>query len=260
MSIKQSISFFHELEKNPEIKNIFYQYSTLTGLCQYEKLFNYIATIQNRENLNVLDWGCGNGWFSYYLIKAGFKKVTSYGYGWDSIDEAKKHIPEINYVNGAEVTLDNPSKIPFEDKSFDIVFSIGVLEHVHETGGDQLLSLFEINRILKPNGKFFCYHLPNKLTWIEFLKGLIVKDKAKYFLHTRKFDDNDVKSLSLKSNFNVISIKRYNVLPYNIFRKNVFDTAILAKAYSLLDNGLLLTPLNFLSQCYLYEAQKKSDT
>src|SRR5690606_12891640 len=140
-------------------------YSTLTGLCQYEQLFNYIASIKNRENIKILDWGCGNGWFTYYLIKMGFKNVISYGYGWDSIDEAKRKIPEIKYVNGAEHHLENPSKLPFEASSFDLVFSIGVLEHVHETGGDQLLSLNEIHRILKPGGTFFCYHLPNRLTW-----------------------------------------------------------------------------------------------
>ncbi len=256
MSIKNSLAFYRALEREPEIKKIFYQYGSLTGLCQYEQLFNYIASIKNRDTVNVLDWGCGNGWFSYYLIKAGFKNVVSYGYGWDSIDEAKKNIPEINYVNGADFALDNPSKLPFDNKTFDIVFSIGVLEHVHETGGDQLLSLNELHRILKPNGIFFCYHLPNKLTWIEFLKGLFVKDKEKHFLHTRKFNKKDITYLSSQAGFKLQITKRYNILPYNIFRKNFLDNRYLATIYSLLDRGLSLTPLNHFTQCYLFESKK----
>src|SRR5688572_5970992 len=101
MSIQRSISFYEELEREPEIKKIFYQYASLPGLCQYEQLFEYLASVKNRDTIKVLDWGCGNGWFTYYLIKAGFKNVVSYGYGWDSIEDAKKRIAEINYVNGA---------------------------------------------------------------------------------------------------------------------------------------------------------------
>src|SRR5688572_6713138 len=215
MSIQKSVSFYNHLENEPKLKKIFYQYSTLTGLCQYEHLFDYISSIQNRETVKVLDWGCGNGWFTYYLLRSGFKNIVSYGYGWDSIDEAKKEIPAINYVNGADVSLGNPSKLPFEDNTFDYVFSIGVLEHVHETGGDQLLSLQEIHRILRPSGLFFCYHLPNKLTWIEFIKGLFVKDKEKYFLHTKKFNRAEIKQLSFQAGFEIKTIKRYNILPYN---------------------------------------------
>ncbi|MBQ4132690.1 MAG: methyltransferase domain-containing protein [Desulfovibrionaceae bacterium] len=47
------------------------------------------------------------------------------------------------------------------------MFSIGVFEHVHETGGDQLASLKEISRVLKPEGFFLCFHLPNKYSWVE---------------------------------------------------------------------------------------------
>ena len=256
MSINHSYKFYKEIEKEPALKSVFYQYNTLTGLCQYEQLFNYIASITNRDTIKVLDWGCGNGWFTYYLIKTGFNNVTSYGYGWDSIDEAKKRIPQIDYVNGADFTLSNPSKLPFKDASFDLIFSIGVLEHVHETGGDQLISLNEINRILKPNGTFFCYHLPNKLTWIEFTKGLFVKDKQKHFLHTKKFTEKEIRSLSAQTGLEVVFTKRYNILPYNIFRKNFLDTKSLASFYSFLDKMISKTPLNYFTQCYLFESKK----
>jgi SAM-dependent methyltransferase len=256
MAIQHSISFYRDLEKVPKIKDVFYQFSTLTGLCQYEELFKYIETIQDKGSVRVLDWGCGNGWFTYYLLNAGFKNVTSYGYGWDSIDQAKKEVPAINYVNGETYPLNSPSELPFSDKLFDVVFSVGVLEHVHETGGDQLVSLREVHRILNQNGTFFCYHLPNKFTWIEFIKGLFVKDKAKYLLHSKKFNKTDIETLSSKAGFKILQIERYNLLPYNILRSSSLDNKIFASLYSSIDQILSLTPLNILSQCYLFEAGK----
>ena len=217
MSIEKSRALYDKLKKDSATKKLFYHFSTITGLYQYELLFNYIDRIRNKETLSVLDWGCGNGWFTYYLLNNGFKRVISYGFGWDTIDNAKSIIPNINYINGYECNLDNPSKLPFEDNSFDLIFSIGVLEHVHETGGDQTISLNEIHRIMKPKGKFYCYHLPNKLTWIEFIKGVFLKDKKKYNLHTKKFNRANIECLLAQSQMNLPLIKRYNLLPYNFF-------------------------------------------
>ena len=42
--------------------------------------------------------------------------------------------------------------IPFEDNSFDLVYAISVLSHIHSTWHQWLM---EIRRILKPGGTFF---------------------------------------------------------------------------------------------------------
>jgi ubiquinone/menaquinone biosynthesis C-methylase UbiE len=251
--IKHSQAFFDNL-KTSNVSEIFYHFNTLSGLTQYELLFREVNLIQDKGNIKVLDWGCGNGWFSYYLIKTGFKDVTSYYYGWDDISPAKERIPELNVVNGAECNLKNASLLPFEDATFDIVFSIGVLEHVHETGGDQLKSLNEIKRILKPGGRFMCFHFPNKYTWIEYIKGIV--GGSKVHIHSKKFTKSDIKTLAGDSGFDVVKVKRYNLLPYNLLRYTKSSSKLLASSYSFMDRLLSSTPLNIFSQCYYFIAKK----
>jgi ubiquinone/menaquinone biosynthesis C-methylase UbiE len=255
--IQRSIAFYDHLQKKEQIKKIFYHFKSLLTITQYERLFNDLQTYADKKQQAVLDWGCGNGWFSYYLIYSGFGNVTSYGYGWDDISPAMEIIPELNVVNGAECKLQTPSQLPFEDASYNFVFSIGVLEHVHETGGDQHASMKEIHRVLKPAGTFYCYHFPNKYTWIEFLKRILVPKNKRGYLHTKKFTEQNIKDLAAQSGFIVQKIKRYNFLPYNIFRINRLDNKFVGFVYKSLDNLLCLTPLNIFCQCYMFIATKK---
>ncbi len=258
MGIRNSAAFYDHLLRHADVMKAFYHFSTLTGLCQYERLFKYVGNIANKQ-LRILDWGCGNGWFSYYLYQQGFSNVISYGYGWDAIDAARKFLPRLEYVDGERAELSNPSELPFPDESFDFVFSVGVLEHVHETGGDQLLSMREISRVLRSGGRFFCYHLPNRYTWIEFIKGLFATSKSTFYLHTRKFDGRAIRDLATKSGLTIEKIGRYNLLPYNIHRSTSFDGRIPAALYTFLDNALLITPLGHLAQCYMFEATKQEN-
>jgi SAM-dependent methyltransferase len=255
--IQKSIAFYDHLQRRDGIKNIFYHFKSLLTITQYELLFRDLDSFATHSERRILDWGCGNGWFSYYLIFAGFKNVTSYGYGWDDITPAMEKVPELKVVNGAECNLQNPSQLPFEDASYDFVFSIGVLEHVHETGGDQPDSLNEIHRILKKGGTFYCYHFPNRYTWIEFFKRILVPESKRAYLHTRKFTKRNIKDLARRAGFDVVNVKRYNFLPYNVFRINRLDNKFIGNLYKGLDRLICATPLNIFCQCYMFVAIKK---
>lgn len=254
--IHHTLKFYKhmDLQEDPSIKSIFYHFDTLPALVQYETLFKDIDSFQFKLDQKILDWGCGNGWFSYYLISQGFRDVTSYAYGWDSIKPAMDRIPQLKVVNGAEHQLSTASKLPFPDQSFDVVFSIGVLEHVHETGGDQIDSLNEIKRILGPGGIFYCYHFPNKYTWIEYLKSKVASGKD--YLHTKKFTREDIVKMSNATGMEILKVQRYNLLPYNIFRNSVLNHSAIALAYRAIDTVVSLTPLNHFAQDYLFVAKK----
>ncbi len=255
--IQQSIRFYNHLQAKDDIKNIFYHFKSLLTITQYETLFRDINNYLGAKDGSILDWGCGNGWFSYYLIYSGFRKVTSYGYGWDDINPAMEKVPQLRVVNGAECNLKNPSDLPFPEKKYDFVFSIGVLEHVHETGGNQLASLHEINRILNDDGIFYCYHFPNKYTWIEFLKRILIPEKKRAYLHTRKFTKKEIRNMAAETGFEVIKVQRYNFLPYNLFRENRLDNKLVSFIYKFVDRAICLTPLNLFCQCYLFVVKKK---
>lgn len=88
-----------------------------------------------KSNSRILDFGCGSGACVMEYRKAGID-----AYGCDIIIEEKD--PHLRPVERGS------NKIPFEDNSFDFVYSDQVMEHVQ----DHASVLAEISRVLKPGG------------------------------------------------------------------------------------------------------------
>ncbi len=103
-------------------------------------LFDYA-----KEGEEVLDLGCGNGRFSRYLVGC---KYTGLDFSKELIKEAKKRFPEHSFVVGD--ALD----IPFEDNTFDKVYSIAVVHQIPSTALREK-AVREIKRVLKENGEAF---------------------------------------------------------------------------------------------------------
>jgi SAM-dependent methyltransferase len=147
----------HQFLANPAAQNV------------YLYLVNYIRRLARLwfgtglRNLRVLDWGCGKGQVTFLLREMG-AAITSCDLVSDSSDSAfGQQTPIIDEEGIAIVPLKHENIIPFDSESFDIVLSIGVLEHV----ADDRKSLAEIQRILKPGGLFFCAFLPNESSWTQ---------------------------------------------------------------------------------------------
>ncbi|BBO18584.1 demethylrebeccamycin-D-glucose O-methyltransferase [Candidatus Brocadia pituitae] len=96
----------------------------------------------NQEELKVLDFGCGDGRHREMINKAGGN--------WVGVDLlSSPEVDETREVSGFRVAYDG-SRLPFKDKSFDIIFSCQALEHVHN-----LQTIFrELARVCKIGGKF----------------------------------------------------------------------------------------------------------
>lgn len=198
----------------------------------------------------VLDWGTGNGHFSYFLCQSGYKTI---GFSLESF-YFKEWMRGFKY----KFVKGNPkeaSKLPFKGNFFNVVVSVGVLEHVRECGGSEDKSLTEIRRILKPEGLFICYHLPNKYSLMEFLGKL----KTNNFHHQYRYTKNDIITLARANNFKIIKVGRYGFLPRNILSKLPYRlrfSTSLAYLWDILDN-LLSFFLSPFCQNYFFVAQKK---
>lgn len=96
----------------------------------------------------ILEIGAGAGWQA--------RELSSRGFQVEAID-----IPESNYVavREWEVTSYDGFIIPFADKSFDVVFSSNVLEHVPHVESFQT----EIRRVLKDDG--IAVHVMPSTVW-----------------------------------------------------------------------------------------------
>lgn len=180
------------------------QFSCLATAYQYEPVYELVSRYDLGDE--VLDWGCGNGHFSRYLTTRGIRTV---GFSFDDAPPGLAGEPLFSHVKGV---TSEPVALPFESGRFSTVFSIGVLEHVWETGGNDLASMREIHRVLRPSGRFICVHLPNADGWIEPTArklGLI-----EHF-HEMKYDEARIADLCKRSGFALLETGKYNFLPRN---------------------------------------------
>jgi SAM-dependent methyltransferase len=209
---------YREIQAHDPKRNI-EQFGSLPTANQYRRLYGLTAKYVP-QGARVLDWGCGRGHFTYYLLKCGFH-VTCYSLG--SQPEILKTLDSearerLTFVGGSD-----PIKISLPSDSFDAVFSVGVLEHVRETKGDERASILEIQRLLVPGGHLLVYHFPNRLSYIEALSRLFFKylpsTKLARYYHQYLFSVADINRLVDHTELRLLEKGRYGFLPRNIFNK-----------------------------------------
>lgn len=157
------------------------------------------------KNSKVLDWGCGYGDASYMLSALRpdlditlFDVLTS-----DPWEVLTNKIGFEKIIGSDEIML------PFKNNRFDAVIGIGVLEHVK----DQNASLAEINRVLKPNGKFYVLLYPNKLSYTEMFQRIIGNP-----YHDKPFQIDKLVNMLEINRFRVISSKYELMMPFVLSR------------------------------------------
>ncbi|MFI5372720.1 MAG: class I SAM-dependent methyltransferase, partial [Candidatus Eisenbacteria bacterium] len=207
------------------------QFRTLASARQYRHLYR-MTRRHLRAGAQVLDWGTGNGHFSYFLTRAGFRAT---GYTLEGASYAGwLGDPYERFVTAAP---GEPVRLPFPDASFDAVGSVGVLEHVREAGGDEASSLTEIARVLRPGGVFLCYHLPCRASLIEALARLLGGRHQHRYRYTRA----DTERLMRGAGLELVESATYGALPRNVLGRL---PAVLAGSRSLaglvdfVDDGL----------------------
>jgi SAM-dependent methyltransferase len=116
----------------------------LTAAAGYYKDFvEFISTVvpvvSGDRPLHILDVGCGAGWSSYFLTKAGYR-VTGIDLNPDVFE------PPV--TDGLVLQRGSALKLEFHDRSFDVVTAYQCVEHFP----DPELGLNEMIRVLKPGG------------------------------------------------------------------------------------------------------------
>ncbi len=120
----------------------------------------------------VLEIGCGRGSLSCYFADAGFD-CNLVDLSVSVIDVAKNIFKNNNLK--ANFTVGDANNLDIPDNSFDVIYSIGLLEHFE----DILKPLKEQIRVLDKGGIWFGYIVPkytnnvqNEYEWInDILKG-----------------------------------------------------------------------------------------
>ncbi len=171
--------YFYEDKLAPEFDETMNMYDLNKRI---KVVFDELLT-ENIKGKELLDAGCGTGWFSKKAVERG-ASVTSMDLGQNLLNEVSKKC-ESKKVIGSIMDM------PFEDETFDFAVCSEVIEHVP----DPKIAMMELYRVLKPGGvlilttpnKFWFFSLKiasflkirpyqgleNWQSWSEFRKNLV---------------------------------------------------------------------------------------
>ena len=119
------------------------------------------------HNGSMLDVGCGEGRHIFGVMQEyPMMKCVGLDMDDDSLKKAEEGYSYFESISevGAEFIKGSAYSLPFPDNTFDLIVCSEVLEHLHE----YIDAVIEINRVLKPGGKFFASvpaFWPEKICW-----------------------------------------------------------------------------------------------
>lgn len=140
MSLRLDASFFNR--EYFEMGIGYSGYTTTIYGKAYSHLVNFYRAITIKLFLkpkSFLDVGCGTGLLVWYLRKLG---VEAYG-----MEISKYALSRAYPIIKKYLRFGNVLNLPFKDKSFDMVGSFNVLEHIYKE--EIAKALFECNRVCK---------------------------------------------------------------------------------------------------------------
>ena len=164
--------------------------------------------------MRVLDVGCGNGRL-YPVLKERQIDYTGIDYSAGLLKEAIRLHPDANFLVG------DATKLPFPDKSFDIIFSFATIHHIPSKILRQKFAS-EAARVLRPGGTLIltAWDLWQPPRRVRYILALILnlnpfsrldvgdmmltfgKQKRKRYLHA--FTTRALVKLLQKNNFDVV--------------------------------------------------------
>lgn len=119
-----------------------------------------------KPGIRVLDAGCGGGRHLCEAFRTSGADCVGVDLGWDDLCKTKGFLA---LMDGATVgrwivARADVTRLPFSDRSFDVVICSEVLEHV----ADNKTAIAELLRVLKPSGDLIVTvprFLPERICW-----------------------------------------------------------------------------------------------
>jgi len=144
----------------------------------------------------VLDAGCGNGKYAFYLEKLGYEV-----YGIDYAENTIERDREISQENGvgkpSRFKVMNVCQLDFPDNSFDGYLSMGVIHHLP----NPQTAMREAHRVLRKGGAIFIT-VPNKVSPRYPSRKLMVKlGRGNSLLICREYTRGTLKALATSIGF-----------------------------------------------------------
>lgn len=192
-----------------------------------------------KKSDRILEAGVGLGrWLEHFHSK-GYA-IQGIDYSEEAIAQLKKHNPDY------DVRYGDIRALPFEDDSFDVYLSFGVLEHL-ESSDDLAKSIREMHRILRPGGLAFVsipylnahnamYALRNRLSFSPLLNRLRRRrPPTQHFFEYNYSKRGFLRNIDFKNDFKLVDcipenipliLRRYKRFTRGMEGEHKFDAAL----------------------------------
>lgn len=177
---------------------------------------NYYKRV--REQVSIVDVGCGGGANTWYLAKEGFD-VYAFDGSKSAVEKTKNRIVQEGLE--AQFKVADAANTGYGDEQFDVVIDSAVI-YANTTSGVSCI-LDEMYRILKPEGKIFSTGLFSEDT-TGFGTGEKIDDKTYRNLESGAianletihfFDEKEIRELWSQKGFKNIKIDKLVRTEYN---------------------------------------------
>jgi len=105
-----------------------------------------------KEDMRVLDLGCGSGAFTTFVARAVGEKGKVYAFDIqpEMLEQLERKLsrPENKNIKNIKLIEGNAYELPFDNGSLDLVYMVTVLQEIP----DRNRALHEVKRVLKPGG------------------------------------------------------------------------------------------------------------
>ncbi|AOZ94079.1 class I SAM-dependent methyltransferase [Paenibacillus crassostreae] len=119
-------------------------YASRTAEDQWIKTINKYVDIQGKH---VLDLGCGGGIYSKVFAQSGAEQVIAMDFSTEMLKGAKEYCRALDNITFAQGSALDTG---LEEGQFDVLLERALIHHIP----DLKCCFQEVNRILKPDGKF----------------------------------------------------------------------------------------------------------
>lgn len=195
--------------------------------------------LPKRDDLVVLDVGCGAGWYLRELEKGSFAV---------GVDFCKEYLLIAKlWCKSADLVLADACNLPFRDFSVDFVLCSELIEHL--LNPDECLK--EVARVLRKGG-LILVTTPMKYSMNEIISRKNLRHNIE---HPNVLTYNQFLS-KISNKFHMIFEKAILFIPFTIFTAFLYYNTTIIRG---IDNILSkITPLRSFSWCLIVVAIKKS--
>ncbi len=182
------------------------------------RMFDHFMKKSFSSGSALLHAGCGGGYAD--LCLKDYADITALDNSFNALEAYKK-----NHGDKSKIILGDIFHLPFEEKSFDGIYNLGVMEHFSEEEIREILS--EFKRVLRANGKLVIFWPPtfgsttNTLDALHFILNKILRRNVR--LHPPEVSRINSKKHAIE----IFSKAGFSVADYYFGPKDIFTQAVI---------------------------------